>query len=290
MRNALIIGAGPAGVSAAIYLLRAEIPTTIIYNDMGSIGKAHLIDNYYGFAEPISGPELFRRGLEQAKRLGANIVCDEVVGLVWGEEKMTALTKTAEYPADVIVMATGAARRAPKIEGLKELEGVGVSYCAICDAFFYRKKKVAVFGNGEYALHEASVLLPTSAEVTLYTQGAELSCKDVPENLRIETRPVARLIGEQRLEAVELEDGTVVPTDGFFVAVGIAGSSELAKKIGAEVDGANIVVDADCKSTLDGLYAVGDCTGGLLQVSKAVADGAIAAKHAIKYMRSLEKA
>ncbi len=284
-KNAVIIGAGPAGISAAIYLLRAEIPVTILYKDSGALGMAKIIDNFYGFAEPISGIELFERGIAQAKRLGAVIKQDEAVGLVWGEEKMTVLTKTECYPADVIVMATGAARIAPKIPGLRELEGRGVSYCAICDAFFYRKKRVAVLGSGEYALHEANVLLPTSEEVTLFTDGKPLTCEGLPENLRVETRKIARLNGTERLESVELEDGTKIDENGFFVAVGIAGSSDFAKKIGAEVDGSRIVVDENCQTTLEGLYAVGDCSGGLLQVSKAVADGAKAGTHAVKYFR-----
>lgn len=287
MKNAVVIGAGPAGVSAAIYLLRAEVPVTLIYKDKGALGKAHLIDNYYGFDVPLSGPELFERGLAQAKRLGASIVVDEVVGMVWGEEKMTVLTKTGEFPADVIIMATGTSRIAPRIPGLRELEGHGVSYCAICDAFFYRKKKVAVFGAGEYALHEASVLLPTSAEVTLFTQGKEPEFAERPDGLRIETRKITALKGTEKLEAVELEDGTVMEEDGFFVAVGTAGTADFARKIGAEVDGARVIVDAHCKTTLDGLYAVGDCNGGLLQVAKAVADGALAGTHAVKYLKSM---
>lgn len=285
-RNAVIIGAGPAGVSSAIYLLRAEIPVTMIYKDRGALGKATLIDNYYGFSEPVSGEELFERGLAQVRRLGAQIVQDEVVGLVWGDEKMTVLTKTESYPADVIVMATGAARIAPRIPGLREMEGRGVSYCAICDAFFYRKKRVGVLGNGEYALHEACVLLPTSESVTLFTNGKPVE-GEVPSNLHVETRKIARLNGAERLESIELEDGTVVAEDGLFVAVGIAGSADFAKKIGAEVEGVRIVVDENGKTTLDGLYAVGDCAGGLLQVAKAVADGAKAGTHAVKYLRQL---
>ena len=285
-RNAVIIGAGPAGVSSAIYLLRAEIPVTMIYKDRGALGKATLIDNYYGFSEPVSGEALFERGLAQVRRLGAQIVQDEVVGLVWGDEKMTVLTKTESYPADVIVMATGAARIAPRIPGLREMEGRGVSYCAICDAFFYRKKRVGVLGNGEYALHEARVLLPTSESVTLFTNGKPVE-GEVPSNLHVETRKIARLNGAERLESIELEDGTVVAEDGLFVAVGIAGSADFAKKIGAEVEGVRIVVDENGKTTLDGLYAVGDCAGGLLQVAKAVADGAKAGTHAVKYLRQL---
>lgn len=286
MQNAVIIGAGPAGVSAAIYLLRAQIPVSLIYKDMGALGKAHLIDNYYGFDVPPTGPQLFERGLAQARRLGAEILCDEVIGLVWGDEKMTVLTKSGNFPADVIIMATGTSRMTPKIPGLRELEGHGVSYCAICDAFFYRQKRVGVFGAGEYALHEASVLLQTSAEVTLFTQGKEPTFAERPQGLRIESRKIVQLVGTDKLEAVELEDGTRMGVDGFFVALGTAGTSDFARKIGAEIDGARVIVDENCKTTLDGLYAVGDCNGGLLQVAKAVADGAKAGTHAVKYLKS----
>ena len=285
MKNAVIIGAGPAGISAAIYLVRAGIQTTVIYKDMGALGKTSAIDNYYGFPETISGPELFERGLAQAKRLGVEIIQDEVVGISW-EDKMTVLTKASRYPGDVIVFATGAARIAPKIEGLKELEGRGVSYCAVCDAFFYRNRDVAVIGNGEYALHEAEVLSQTSKSVTIYTLGKDPEFT-LPEqsSILIDKRNIARLNGEEALESVELEDGTVIPMAGVFVAIGVAGSADLAKKVGAEVEGVRIITDEHCKTSLDGLYAIGDCSGGMLQISKAVHDGAKAAVHAIKFLR-----
>lgn len=285
MKNAVIIGAGPAGISAAIYLVRAGIQTTVIYKDMGALGKTSAIDNYYGFPETISGPELFERGLAQAKRLGVEIIQDEVVGISW-EDKMTVLTKASRYPGDVIIFATGAARIAPKIEGLKTLEGRGVSYCAVCDAFFYRNRDVAVIGNGEYALHEAEVLSQTSKSVTIYTLGKDPEFT-LPEqsSILIDKRNIARLNGEEALESVELEDGTVIPMAGVFVAIGVAGSADLAKKVGAEVEGVRIITDEHCKTSLDGLYAIGDCSGGMLQISKAVHDGAKAAVHAIKFLR-----
>ncbi|MBR4986157.1 MAG: NAD(P)/FAD-dependent oxidoreductase [Proteobacteria bacterium] len=286
MKNAVIIGAGPAGITAAIYLIRAGIPTTVIYKDMGALGKTQAIDNYYGFPETISGPELFERGLAQARRLGVEIIQDEVVGISW-EDKMTVLTKTARYPGDVILFATGAARIAPKIEGLKTLEGRGVSYCAVCDAFFYKNRDVAVIGNGEYALHEAEVLSNTSKTVTIYTLGKAPAFELPPRSeIVIDTRKIIRLHGEEALESLELDDGTIVPMDGLFVAVGVAGSADFAKKVGAEVDGARIQIDENCRTTLDGLYAIGDCSGGLLQIAKAVHDGAKAAVHAIKYLQN----
>lgn len=286
-KEAVIIGAGPAGISAAVYLVRAGVPTTILYKDEGALGKAVSIDNYYGFPGGISGHDLFVRGLEQAKELGAKIVQDEVVGIVW-EDKISVLTKSERYPADVIILSTGAARIAPKIENLKNLEGRGVSYCAVCDAFFYRQKDVAVIGSGEYALHEATVLADTSRHVTIFTLGREPEFESVPRsNIEVDRRKIKRLNGEDALESVELDDGTVVPVSGLFVAVGVAGSSDFARKLGAQVEGARIVVDDNCASAIDGVYACGDCTGGMLQVAKAVHDGAKAASHAIKYLRTL---
>ena len=286
--QAVVIGAGPAGISSAIYLVRAGISVTVIYRDMGALGKTEAIENYYGFENPISGPQLFENGLNQAKRLGVTVIQDEVVGLSW-EDKMAVVTQHHTYPADVIVLATGAARIAPKIPGLRELEGNGVSYCAVCDAFFYRNKDVAVIGNGEYAFHEASELVNTSKSVTIYTMGKdpEFAPHTTYPNLTVDRRKITRLMGENHLEALELDDGSQIPTAGVFVAIGVAGSAELARKIGAETDGPRITVDENNATTIPGVYACGDCTGGLLQVAKAVYDGARAATHAVKYLRNL---
>lgn len=284
--NAIIIGAGPAGISAAIYLVRAGFPVTVVYRDMGALGKTDKIENFYGFPEPVSGPDLFNRGIEQAKRLGVTFIQDEVVGLVW-EDKMTAVTQSGSYPGDVIVLATGAARIAPKIDGLKELEGRGVSYCAICDAFFYRGKDVGVIGAGDYAKHEAITLAATSRNVTIFTMGKAAEFTDLPSNVHVETRPLIRLNGTESLESVELDDHAILPIAGIFVAVGIAGSADFARKIGAQTDGVRIVTDDNNATTLPGLYACGDCTGGMLQVAKAVYEGARAATHAVKYLRTL---
>lgn len=256
MKTVTVIGAGPAGASVAIYLLRAGISTTVIYKDMGALGKAHAIDNYYGLEPPISGSELFERGLAQIRRLGANVVQDEVVGLAYGE-KFDVQTTRETFPSDIVVLATGTSRVTPKIEGLKAYEGRGVSHCAVCDAFFYRGRHVAVLGSGEYALHEASVLLPMSASVTLFTQGKEPP-EALPENLRVDRRKIVRLSGGESLESLTLEGDATVQVDGLFVAVGVAGSADLARKIGAEVSGVHIVTDSDKLTTVEGIYACGD--------------------------------
>ncbi|MEG1932671.1 MAG: FAD-dependent oxidoreductase, partial [Pygmaiobacter sp.] len=170
MSNVIIIGSGPAGVSAALYAVRAGLATTVISSGIGTLAKAEKIENYYGFAEPISGEELAKNGIEGAKRLGVRFVTAEVVGLSYDEQYLVE-TSAGAYSADGVIIATGSPRFAPKIAGLATLEGKGVSYCAVCDAFFYRGKDVAVLGSGDYALHEVQALLPVARTVTLLTNG-----------------------------------------------------------------------------------------------------------------------
>ena len=261
MANVVIIGSGPAGVSAALYTARAGIDTTVLTKGSGALARAEGIENYYGVPGPVSGAELERRGIEGAKAVGVKFVEAEAVGLTF-TDKLTVETLAGDWPADAVILATGASRAAPRIPGLAALEGHGVSYCATCDAFFYRGKEVAVLGSGEYALHEASALLPLAKKVTLLTGGAKVTAAFPPE---VTVRTLA--------------------LDGVFVALGVAGSTALARKMGAEVDGSRIVVDEHMMTTIPGLFAAGDCTGGLLQVAKAVYEGAVAGNEAAKALR-----
>ena len=283
MPNIVIIGSGPAGVSAALYAARAGVETTVLTKGPGALDRAELIQNYYGFAEPISGAELERRGIEGAKALGVQFVTTEAVGLTY-MDKLTVETLAGDFPADAVILATGASRAAPHIPGLAGLEGHGVSYCATCDAFFYRGKDVAVLGSGEYALHEVQALLPVVKSVTLLTNGSPLTASFPPE-VTVCPEKVNAILGEERVSGVELSGGKTVALSGVFVALGVAGSTALARKLGAEVDGTRILVDEHMQTTLPGLYAAGDCTGGLLQVAKAVYEGALAGTEAAKALR-----
>ena len=284
MPDLVIVGSGPAGVSAALYAARAGVRTTVLTKGPGALDRAELIQNYYGFSEPISGAELERRGIEGAKALGVNFVTAEAVGLTY-TDRLTVETLAGEFPADAVILATGASRAAPKIPGLVGLEGHGVSYCATCDAFFYRGKDVAVLGNGEYALHEVQALLPVVKSVTLLTNGSPLTAQFPPE-VAVHPEKIDAILGEERVTGVHLNGGGIVELSGVFVALGVAGSTALARKLGAEVDGNRIVVDPrTMQTTLPGLYAAGDCTGGLLQVAKAVYEGALAGTEAAKALR-----
>ena len=283
MPNIVIIGSGPAGVSAALYAARAGVETTVLTKGPGALDRAELIQNYYGFAEPISGAELERRGIEGAKALGVQFVTTEAVGLTY-MDKLTVETLAGDFPADAVILATGASRAAPHIPGLAGLEGHGVSYCATCDAFFYRGRDVAVLGSGEYALHEVQALLPVVKSVTLLTNGSPLTASFPPE-VTVCPEKVNAILGEERVSGVKLSGGKTVALSGVFVALGVAGSTALARKLGAEVDGNRILVDEHMQTTLPGLYAAGDCTGGLLQVAKAVYEGALAGTEAAKALR-----
>ena len=283
MPSIIIVGSGPAGISTALYAVRAGVDTTVLTKGPGALDRAEKIENYYGFAQPVSGAELERRSMENARRLGVQFVTAEAVGLTY-TDKLTVETVGKDYPADAVILATGASRAVPRIPGLAGLEGHGVSYCAACDAFFYRGKDVAVLGSGEYALHEVQALLPVVRSVTLLTNGAPLTAQFPPE-VRVCPQAVEAVLGETVVTGVQLSGGAQLPVSGVFVALGVAGSTALARKIGAEVNGNRIVVDARMQTTVPGLYAAGDCTGGLLQVAKAVYEGAQAGTEAAKALR-----
>lgn len=283
MYDVIVIGNGPAGISAAIYTLRANLKTAVIGKDGGALEKADIIQNYYGI-EQISGKELVSNGINQAKKLGAEYINEEVVALESKDDIFKVVTNLNEYLAKAVVIATGALRNVSSINGLKEFEGKGVSYCAMCDAFFFKDKDVAVLGNGSFAMHEILELLPVVNTVSVLTNGKEkLNIRE--EKVKVFDKNIKKVNGTDRLEKVEFEDNTDISVDGVFVAEGVATSIDFARRIGAEIKGNNIVVDNDYMTSVSGLFAAGDCIGGLLQVSKAVADGAKAGVSVINYLR-----
>lgn len=286
MYDVIIVGAGPAGISTSLYTKRANLNTLVIYKSIGNLEKVEKIENYYGFKEPISGKELYKIGVEQAKRIGVNFVYDEVVE-IQKEQYFTVETINGKYEAKAVVLATGSSRKAPNIKGIKEFEGKGVSYCATCDAFFYRKKDVAVLGSGQYALHEAEELLPIVNSVTILTNGEEIvENRDFNLDIEVEFKKLKEIKGTTKVNEVQFDDDSKKLIDGVFVALGVASSSDLARKIGATIDEKNnIIVNSNMETTVPMLYACGDCTGGTLQIAKAVYEGMTAGLHIIKMLR-----
>lgn len=284
MFDVIIIGKGPAGISAALYIERSGLNAAIIGKDGGALAKSDKIQNYYGFAQPVSGKKLVEEGLAQAENLGAKLFSEEVVGIRW-EDHFIVETVDGTYESTALLLATGLVRNTPKIAGMMELEGKGISYCAVCDAFFYRGKSVAVLGNGEYAIHEVKELLPLVKQVTLLTDGKEAPA-NVPDGVAVKTGKIKRVKGEETVEGVLFEDGEEIELAGVFVATGAASSMDFARKLGVTLAGNSIVVNEKMETNIPGLYAAGDCTGGLLQIAKAVYEGAQAGTQAIQFVRS----
>lgn len=270
MYDIIIIGSGPAGVSAAVYAKRGGANVLVISKDTGTLGKARKIENYYGFKN-ISGKDLYENGLKQLENLNIEFVKDEVVQLNYTSQ-FEVTTVNNIFQAKYVVLATGVSRNVPNIKGIKEFEGKGVSYCAICDAFFYRNKDVAVLGSGNYAIHEAEILKPVAKSVTLLTNSEKLvENRDI--DLNVNEKKVREVRGFEKVDEIVFEDDTAQNINGIFVAIGTASTNDLARKIGARVENNKIIVNDNLETTVPNLYACGDCTGGILQISKATYEG-----------------
>ncbi len=282
--DVVIIGAGPAGISASLYIVRANKKVLVLYGDKSSLEKTDKIENYYGFKNGISGEELYKTGIKQAENLGVDVKEEEVIKIeTISENNYNFITKTSNglYKSKKVILATGNKKNKPKINGINEFEGKGISYCAICDGFFYKNKDVAVIGSGNYAISETNDLINLARKIIILTDG-----KKAPDfradNVEIETRGIKEIKGNNKVEEIELADGTELKVDGVFIAQGVASSTDFAKKLGVLVKNDKIIVNENMETNIKNLYACGDCTGGLLQVSKAVYEGTIAGLNAIR--------
>ena len=284
MYDVIILGAGPAGVSASLYTKRANKKTLIIYGKFSNLNKAEKIDNYYGFENGISGKELYEAGIKQAKNIGVETVEEEMLKIDINDGFFTVSTDTNKYEGKSIIIAIGAKKNTLNIDGIEKLEGKGVSYCAICDGFFYKNKDVVVIGSGNYAVSETNDLINIANKITILTNG-EKAPEVRADNVEIVTKNIKEISGENRVEEVRFNDDTAIKADGVFIAQGTAGATELAKKLGLMLKNGKIVVDENMKTNIDGIYACGDCTGGLLQVSKSVYEGTKAGLAVVDYLR-----
>lgn len=212
--DVIIIGSGPAGISASLYTKRANLQTIIISKGIGILNKVGNIENYYGLEKNTNGAKLQQIGEEQAKNLGIEIKNEEVVQIEY-ENNFIVKTLNHNYESKTVILATGSSRKAPNIKGIKELEGKGISYCATCDAFFFREKNVGVLGSKEYALHEAEQLLPIVKSVTMLTNGEEPINKRT-DGIEINQKKIREFRGTDSIEDIEFEDNTTKKIDRNF--------------------------------------------------------------------------
>ena len=214
----IIIGAGPAGISASLYAKRSNMNVLVLYSGKSNLEKAEKIENYYGFKDIISGKDLFENGIKQAKNLGVIVKNEEVLNIK-NEEDFEIETNLNKYSCKVVIVGTGNKNLRPNIKGIEEYEGKGISYCAICDGFFYRDKNVVVIGNGKYAIKEANDLKNIAKSVKILTNGLEM---EEETEFEVKSLKIAEIVGDGKVNSIRFEDGSIIDVDGVFIAIGKA--------------------------------------------------------------------
>ena len=278
--DTIVIGYGPAGITNAIYLKRFNRDVLVIGKDYGALESDTYIDNYYGVPH-IKGKDLIDNGIKQARELGVDVITDEVLEVTMGLD-YSVTTKKDIYHAKTIFLATGKTRAKLLVPGLKKYEGKGVSYCAICDGFIYRGKKLGIVGSGEFMKKELETLSRFTKDITVFTNGVELSL----EGYNVVTDKIIEFYGEDRLKGIKTQSSSY-DVDGVFIAVGSASTMSFAKHIGLLTDEQNNLIVENYKTNLDGIYSGGDAIGGVAQVVKSASDGALAAIEMNKYLKTL---
>ncbi len=295
MYDIIIVGAGPAGLSSGIYASRLGAKTLILekLNPGGQITLSSEIENYPGVCEPKSGIEFMACWPEQAKRFGAEIKSEEVTKIIPNEKKYKIKTHNNEYEAKAIIVATGATPKRAGFEGEEEFIGRGVSYCAVCDGFFYKDKIVAVVGGGDTALEEALYLSKIAKKVYLIHRrdkfrAAPHTQKKVFNTPNIEiifNETVKKVFGKEFVEGIILSSGKELRVDGVFVFVGMKVNNELVKDLVELNEWGEVKVNLNMETSRKGLYAAGDIReNSVKQVVAAAGDGAVAAINATKYI------
>ena len=294
----LILGGGPAGLSAALYASRARLRAAVLHDGGGQVTSTPEIENYLGI-DSIDGFELDRLFTEHAKRMGAELLTARAEKLTGGDV-FAVETRGGVLRARAVVLAMGATHRELGLESEKRLFGAGVSYCATCDGAFFRNKTVAVVGGGDTAVSDALYLSKLAAKVYLIHRRDEFRASkflveraQARENIRlILSTVVEEVLGEDRVQGLRLRNvsnGNVgtLETDGLFVAVGIRPNSELVRGLVALDEGGFVVAGEDCKTSLPGIFAAGDLrTKPLRQIVCAVSDGAVAVESALEYLET----
>ncbi len=297
MLDVLVIGSGPAGLSAAVYAKRASLNVLVaekVYYGSGQIAESNLVDNYLGFAG-INGYELGQKFREHAEKLGVEFKNGEAEQFEAVDGIWRVRFKDGEIlESRTVIYAAGAIHRHLGVPGEKEFSGKGVSYCATCDGAFFRDRITAVIGGGDTALDDAVYLSDSSSKVYLVHRRKEFrgSAKTVEilkqkNNVEfvLEAKP-AQIKGTDRVQELQLEDGRSLAVDGVFIAAGMIPVTEAVKDV-VELDGNGyIVADETGKTSANGFFAAGDVrTKALRQVVTAVSDGANAATMAEQYIK-----
>ncbi len=300
----IIIGAGPAGLSAGINAARSGLRTLILETE-GFSGKAvgaSLYENYPGFPDGIIAIDLIERMQKQASKFGAETKYnEEVIDLDLKHEVKKVFTNKAVYKSFALVVATGTRRKKLNVPGEIEFIGRGVSYCRVCDSPFFKGLKVSVVGFTEDAITDTLLLSEIAREASLITQGKKINATKEPMKKLLEKRNVkiirgklVSILGEHVVEAIKIkienEPELLEKVNGVFVSLGKAPATEIIKEAGVEVDDRGCIrVDRWQRTNIEGVFAAGDCTCGGMQVVTAVGEGAMASLKALGFVRQMKR-
>jgi len=296
----IIIGGGPAGLTAGLYTSRSRFNTLLIEIGLlgGQMTTTEVIENYPGFPQGINGDELSRLMEEQAKRFGLEVVSQEVVEVKLEGERKLVKTDESTYLCEALIICTGTEYRKLGIPGEKEFTGKGVSYCATCDGAFFKDSQIVVVGGGDSALTEALFLTKFAKELTIIhrreaLRGTKIYQERVLSNPKIKmlwNSVVQRIKGDSIVRSIVIKNvktGEIdeFNTEGVFLFVGVSPRTQFLKNLITFDEAGYIVTDENCETSIKGVFAAGDCRKRLLrQIATAVGDGATAAFATEKYL------
>jgi thioredoxin reductase (NADPH) len=294
----IIVGAGPAGLTAGLYAIRTGLKVAIISKDIGgTTNSILLLENWPGFSG--SGTELMKKFYDQLKEYeGVEFIMSDVENIDKKNDLFIVKTKKDEFQSEAIILATGTERRKLNVPGEKEFTGKGVSYCVTCDAFFFKGKTVGVVGGSDCAAVSALALSDLAKKVYIIYRGEKLRCEDInskrleeKENVEIVYNTMPKEIkGDKKVTSfVGIEKGKEreIELDGVFIEIGSVPLTKFTKNLGLKLDKEGyIIVEENMNTSVKGVYAAGDITHQKLkQVVVASSDGAIAAKSAYDYLK-----
>jgi thioredoxin reductase (NADPH) len=289
-----IIGSGPAGLQAAIHAARKKVRVVVIGHSVNSALAKAKVENYFAVSS-AEGSDMLAIGLEQARRFGAQFFDEDVVKLKKDKDGFHVITDhDREVVSRVLILAPGISRTKLGISGEKEFLGKGVSYCAACDCHFFKGKRVVVVGDESVAASASLLLREYASKVYWVARKMKVAqplldkVKATDIEIRAPASPI-KILGDEMVTGIELEDGTKLEVDGVFIELGAMGSIELALEIGIIPDPRGYIpVDAECKTEASGVFACGDVTGPPWQLAKAVGQGCIAGTNAARMVRKEE--
>ena len=292
MYDVIIIGGGPAGITAGIYCQRANLKTIIFEKETigGQIASSPLVENFPG-CKSISGAQLATNFYEQAEELGIPIEIEEVLEIIPGKTNIVK-TDFGEYESKVVILATGSKYRLLGLPKEVDYIGKGIAFCTSCDGAFYKGKTIAVLGGGNTAVTNALYMANLCKKVYLIDICDHLICeKTLEEKLRklpnveiIQQTGVKELIGDDELTGIKLTNDKVLDIEGMFISIGMVAQTDLVKDL-VKLNPQNYVDSEDCLTNIPGIFVAGDCRSkNIRQLTTAVADGTTAAVNAIKYI------